>query len=500
MKFEPAIQNEDLAGIVVVHGDKKINFNLSKSNGKRSWSNLPALFNAVNNLFRSLNAEEQEQMFLVYENIYDLTLHKVGDDNFDLLVADLVSYITEIFDLLPVDGIMAWATGGYSDFSVPETIGTTTTVGNYPPSTSYNKHEYLELCGLSTMFKLVLPITYEFMKEFKQVFGTDFKEYHMMFLFKDLGLEACPPFAKLLRQAEDKLEVRGEIEVPMGLLMQGIGADKYPLFSIASDVIRTLCFSETDVPFRDGGVPNNITAKLTKAISKKIDLNKNKFNYSDTELPREKAGGEAGNTSNQEASKTIQRFSDLYGRYFLKEFGRADFYKRFSIDPEIYETFRAHVNAHPPTICEEKMNIVALCFPKFANVEALTLLPAVVERQSIINAAAYLHQLELHNLVNFLLTRRDTDDTTTSTNQYVASDAKPNRELLAKVRPMFEETAGGNNGFEEGLKDLVGNICKHHWIKMSPPGLHESYGVNETWSGDRNLKDHIIILTIAGGV
>ena len=136
MRFDPAINNEDLSGIIVKHKDEVINFNLRKSNGKRSWSDLPNIFTAVNSLFRSLNEEEQDTLFVIYENIYDLTLHKSGGDNFDELVTDLIEYVTGIFNLLPMNGIMTWATGGYDKFAVPETIGDLTTVGNYPASTS----------------------------------------------------------------------------------------------------------------------------------------------------------------------------------------------------------------------------------------------------------------------------------------------------------------------------------------------------------------------------
>lgn len=497
MRFQPAIQNDDLSGIIVTHGDSKLNFNLRKSNGKRSWSDLPNIFSAVNSLFAALSPSEQEDMFSIYQNIYDLTLHKVGGDNFDLLVTDLIEYITGIFDLLPLEGILQWSTNSYDRFAVPETIGDLTTIGNYPASTSYNREEYLELCGLSTAFKLVLPITYEFMKEFKEVFGTAFKEYNMICIFNGLNLAGVRPFEKLLKQAEDKLEVRGEVVVPMGLLLQGIGAAQYPLFSIASDVIRTLCLSETDVRVRNDGVPNNITAKLTKAISKKVELNKSNFSYADTNVPRDNSSGEAGNTSNQEISNTIQRYSDLYGRYLIKEFSRPDFHKRFGIDSKTHGIFSKQVNQYPPTVTEDKMVILGLCFPRFANVESFTLLNKQTMLLVVANAAAFLHQLGLHNLVNFLLARAETDTTTTSLNQYVASEAKPNKELLAKVKPLYEETAGGANDFEEGLKDLVTNICKSHWLKMSPPKLHESYGMNEVWTGDRDLKNHIIMLTIS---
>lgn len=500
MKFIPAIDNDDLSGIKIVHEDEVLNFNLRKSNGKRSWSDLPNIFNAVNSLFAALNKEEQKEMFDLYMNIYDLTLHKVGGDNFDLLVADLTTYIHGIFELLPINGIMQWATGSYDKFAIPETIGIHTVTGNYPPSTSYNQHEYLELCGLSTALKLMIPITYEFMKEFKDVFGTDFKEYNMMFLFKDLHLEECPPFAKLLDQARDKLEVRGNIEVPMGLLLQGVGAEFYPLFSIASDVIRTLCLSETDVRYRRDGVPNNITAKLTKAIDKKIELNKNKFSYADTEVPREREGSDAGNTSIQETSNSIQRFSDLYGRFFYKEYSRPDFHTRYGINPETHAALTRHVKLHPPTSTVEKKVLISLCFPKFANVEALTLVPNQTSIAAIVNAAALLHDLKLHQLVNFLLSKRDDDTSTTSLNQYVASEAKPNKELVAQLRPLYESTDGGQNNGEDGIKELVAAICKSHWIKMSPPDMHESYGINEPWVGDRDLKNHLIMLIISRGV
>ncbi|AFI55434.1 hypothetical protein TSMG0151 [Halocynthia phage JM-2012] len=500
MKFIPAIQSDDLSGIKIEHKNEVLNFNLRKSNGKRGWSDLANIFNPINSLFSALDAEEQDQMFTIYTNIYDLTLHKVGGDNFDLLVADLVTYITGIFELIPLKGIMAWATGSYDKFAVPETIGEHTVLGNYPASTSYNRHEYLELCGLSTALKLVLPITYEFMKEFKEVFGTQFKEYNMMFLFSDLHLEEVPPFAKLLEQAKDKLMVRNEIVVPMGLLIQGIGAEHYPLFSISTEVIRTLCLSETDVAFRRDGVPNNITAKLTKAIDKKIELNKSNFSYSDTEVPRERAGTDAGNTSNQEASNTIQRFSDLYGRFFLKEWSRPDFYKRYSISPETYEKFRAHVKLHPPTPTIEKKVLISLCFPKFANIESLTLIPNKTSMDTLTSAAALLHDMHLPQLVNFLLARKDEDTSTTSLNQYVASDSKPNKDLLTKLRPLYPTSDGGNNYGEEGIKELVASICKSHWIKMSPPNLHESYGMNQEWCGDRDLKNHLIMLIIARGV
>lgn len=501
MKFEPNIQSEDLCGIVISHGDEVVNFNLRKNNGKRSWSNLPSVFNAVNNLFQSLSVEEQEQMFNVYSNIYELTMHKVGGDNFDSLVDDLREYIVEIFSLLPLDGILNWSTGSYSDFAIPETIGEATTVGNYPPSTSYNHREYLELCGLSTAFKLVLPITFEFMKEFKDVFGTEFKEYNMMHLFTDLDLASCPPFAKLLTQAEDKLMVRGEIEVPMGLLLQGIGASQYALFSIATDVIRTLCLSETDVHYRIGGVPNNITAKLTKAISSKIEGNKNKFSYTNTEIPREKSGGEAGNTTLQETSNTIQRFSDLYGRFFIKEFSRPDFHKRHKIPGEVHVMFHKHVQIHKPMLGDDsKRIIVSMCFPKFANIEALTLVPKNVSRLIIANTAAYLHHLKLHGLVNFILAKEDLETSDSQWKQSIGADAKPDKELLALARQRYAVNNGGGNGFEEGLKELVSNICSKHWIKMSPTKLHESYDVNTPYIVDRNFKNEIAMLAIAGEI
>ena len=503
MKFEPIIDSDDLAGVIVTHPDEeRINFAIRKSNGKRSWRNLPIVFDAVNGLFSTLTMDEQLKMYKVYSNIYDMTLHKVeGSDNFDLMVADLQSYLSEIFELLPLSGICEWATGAYRNFAVPETIGVETTSGNYPPSTSYNRHEYLELCGLSTALKLTMPITYEFMKEFKDSCGVDFKEYSILQMFTPFGIRALPPFVKLIAQATDKLTVRDEITVPMGLLMDGIGSETYPMYAIAPDLIRTLCLSETDVPDIRDNVPNNITAKLTKAIDSRIESIRVRFNIMDTIEPREKnGGGDAGNTSNQEVSMTRQRFSDLYGRVFIKEYSRPDLYKRFDIDEKDYRVFQKHVTKFPPRLTDEKMIIMSLCLNKFANIEAFTLLPSVTITHVTGVCAALMHKLELYNLVNFILAREDTETTTTHLNQYIAVDAKPNKELLAEVRLRYEDTNGGGNGFDEGLKELVANACKSHWILMSPEELHESYKLNIPTVIDRNFKDSIIKLTLNSGV
>lgn len=498
MRFTPLISNDDLRGIEVSHGSELIRFTLEKNNGKRSFTKLPIIFNAVNSLLSTLSENEQEAMYHIYEDIHELTLHKVDGDEFGLLIEDLQLAINGIFALLPLEGIRLWSANSYSDFKIPETIGTTITPGNYPKSTSYNQLEYLELCGLSTIFKLLIPITFGFMREFKNVFDTDFKEFNMMFLFKDLELENFAPFTKLLDQAKSVIEVRGEIEVPMGLLLNGVGQDYYPLFSIATCVIRTLCLSETDVAFRNDGVPNNITAKLTKAIKKNIETNKKVFSYANKELPNDKdLSGEGGNTSNQEGDQSIQRFSDLYSRFFVKALDRDDFHKRYGIDNELHEIFRAHVKNHPPTIDINKMVLCGLCFPNYANVESFTLVPMQTMRKVVINAAAYMHQLGLYSLVNYLLAREDNDGGSTSINKYVASESKPNKDILAQAKELYEETDDGSTGLDSGLRDLVVNICKSDWIKLTPPNLHDSYGINEEWIGDKNLKDHILMLILA---
>lgn len=497
MRFEPIISNNNLGGVTITYDGNKLNFNMSKNNGKRVYTDLNKLFSPVNHLLSNLSTKEKDELYGIYENIHDLVTHKDSSSSFDLLIEDLTTYITGIFELLPLDGILAWSVNSYADYAVPETIGLTTTVGNYPRSTSYNIQEYLELCGLSTALKLTIPITYGFMYEFKNIFGTEFKDYNLLCMMRGLNLEEYPPFTKLLAQAETALEVGGEIKVPMGLLEEGIGSGEYPLFAISSDVIRTLCLAETDIKFRDGGIPNNITAKLTSAIKKNIEGIKKRFNYADNELPKERAGSDAGNTSNREVTNAIQRYSDLYGRYFNKEFNREDFYKRFGIKRATHQIFRSHVSKHPPIGDTIRINIIGLTFPKFANVEALTLLPDITLYKVIGDAAARLHDLGFHNLVNLLLSKEDSlNEHMVHANKYVASDAKVSKDLLDTVRGLYEENSKGTNGFEDGLRDLVSEFCKPNWITMSPADLHESYGLNISWVPDRELKSEITKLTI----
>lgn len=494
-----------LDGIEVEHAGESITFALNAKHGLRNWVNLDTLFDAVNALFRNLNEEEQEEMYWQYRKLHDLAIFKQG--NFESLHEDLENIMIAIHTLLPIEGIIEWSGNAYDGYAIPDTIGQISE-GNYPTESSYKPWEYLELCGLSTVFKLSLPLVGSFISDYKAIHSNpktanEFKEYNIIQLYRNVKLEDCRPYQKLRAQVLGRVSTAAEgVKVPMGLLEAGIGTEDYPLFYLANDLLRTLCLSETDIKYRDGGEPNNITAKLTNSLRQRQGHIDKKFNYPNSMTPKEKSGEDGGNTSIQEDIHAIERFSSLYGRYFTQAYGNDKLYERFKIEPELFETFRKHIEMYPPTTTQGKCIIIGLVFTDFAGVESLNLIPKDILVRVMAITAAYIHKLKLYNLVNYLLAVEDLESTSADIRQNIADQAKPSQSIRERFRMFYPTNNAGTNYGEIYIKEFVKEeVCAKRWRLFSPTSLNEAgaeyYGINEQWAGDRNFKDHLMMLIIA---
>ena len=495
----------NLDSVRVEHGEESIVFPLNPKHGSRSWVNITTLFDAVNALFRTLDDDEAQAVFDQYRRLHSLSIYK--SRGFNELNEDLEDSLNKIHAILPIDGIIEWAANSYPEFTIPDTIGAQIT-GNFPKDTTYTPSEYLELCGLSTVFKLSIPLVGSFIMDYKNI-HTDpkqanyFKEYNIIQLYANTGLYDCRPYRKLHAQVTARVTTNtpGDKE-PMGLLTAGIGTEQYPLFCLANDLLRTLCLSETDIKYRDDGVANNITAKLNGSLQTRQATLEKTFHYSNTKTPKEKSGDDGGNTTIQEDVHAIERFSSMYGRYFAQWYNTDNLYERFNIPEKLFNTFLNHVNKYQPTPTQGKSILIGIVCDDLVGVESLTLIPRPILNRVLAVAAAYIHTLGLYNLVNFLLAVEDNGLESADIRQQIADNAKPSLLIKERFAKIYPNSAGGDNYGYQGIREFVREeVCSHRWTKFTPASLNtgdmQYYGINESWTGDRHFKDHLMMLIIA---
>jgi len=499
MKFEtyyrediPAREGGTVAGVKIELDGEVLHFSLGKA-GRRSYVDPDRLFDPVNALLKNLTGEQQITLFGAYVRADQLHNINVGVQE---TIAGLIGICDDIFGVLPPKGVEAWGKTSYRGFEVPQTITEERKPGSYPAHSSYDEIEYRALCALSTTFKLLLPVLFRFMEIFGQFYGIAMKEFRLFQLLDEDELSEAEAFVKLLNYTTGVVsDATGTPKVPMGLLTDGVGADVYPSYVLSSKLIRDLALSETDIGDR-GDTINNVAAKITRGINTHAEQTSRHFDYAVKPLPKDRPGNEDGNTSIREDQGASEPYSDLYRAGYNIAASDTELYIKLGIEKDIYFVMMDHIDRLKPTINENKLSVAILTVASRFDPEGV----ALVNRDNFKNlmacSAALLHQYKLHNLAGFMMAKSEPLGDVVSADFLTTLNAKPDPELLAKAKAVYEDAHDGYNYIERWLDEFAKRIAQNGWELCLPDSLHPNYGVGKRYVAGKDFKDEFLTLTV----
>jgi hypothetical protein len=490
MRFVPiAGDNGGLIGVTIEHEDESVVFNMAT---RRSNVSAETMFDPCNLLIQNLSPENEERLFGAYLRARQLHTAKVeANETLD----ELRSIHATITDCISPFGVEVWATSTYGGFAVPQAISARKE-GVYPPFSSYDYNDYCALCGLSTTLKLHAPIVFLFLDAIGAMVGKDKREYTLFTLIGEDALLETTAYTKLRNYTLGIATTAGEVKIPTGLVLEGIcSEDDFARLILAPKLLRDLALSETDIPFI-GDAVNNITAKITKAITTQLMTLKKTYEYTTKKSPTSRLDSYDSNSSGHEDTTVQQPYSSLYKIIYNRMANNEDLYISYGVDKDLYTSFKDVVdqNVDNITLSPLKLTILALTLTAIPA-EAFTLIRPTGVLKLMRTAAAVLHTRGLFDLVSLLLATEAPFGTLTPSGHYIASEAKPNPDLLLRAQAMYDECEGGDV-VTRGIDDIVKKALRTGWTQNTPNDLHSIYGVGRNFTPSREFKNELLKLLV----
>jgi hypothetical protein len=479
-----------LIGVEIHHDGEMVVFNMAT---RRTNVDAASMYDTCNSVIRNLSPEVEEQLFGAYLRASQLYTSKSN-------IVDTLDELRDIHgiinDCVSPFGVEAWATGSYMGFAIPQAISNKKE-GSYPAHSSYDNEAYSALCGLSTFLKFHVPIVFLFLDPIGAALGKDVREYVLFNLIRESDLLETAAYTKLKKYTQHLASVNGEVRIPTGLLLEGIcDEDEFAKLILAPKLLRDLALSETDVPYI-GDAVNNITAKITKAITTQLATLRKQHEYTTKKAPNERLDSQDGNLSGHEDTSVHQPYSSLYRMVYNRASESPTLHVTYGVPDDINSTFKDIVIRHSDdiTLNTIKLTILALTL-RHLPPESLTLIRPTGVYNLIAVAGGVLHQRGLHELVSLLLSGIRSLETLTPAGHYIAAETKPDSELLAKAQANYYEQEGGHDLVTRELDNLLKKILSVGWVQHTPTKLHPTYGTGKTFTPSREFKNQLLTLLI----
>lgn len=217
----------------------------------RSWNTLSSVFDPpmregfdvfehINRYWAQLPNEIQENIFNVYERVYD-AFNKFWEQ--ESLAKALRPLIAELFFLHPQESVALWVQLR-SDIQVPPSIkprfdpslGMTGT-----PERTYLTEDYKKLVPLSITMRIMIPIWGEFIFRGKKDLGTVFKEYQAYQLLAHSNILQSQAMIRLSTFVSHTITRDHSLDAA---IISGIGTEDFPTWVLAHAVVRRLCYAD----------------------------------------------------------------------------------------------------------------------------------------------------------------------------------------------------------------------------------------------------------------
>ena len=225
--------------MVIDHKGEKLSFSISVF-GRKAFQEGFDVFQYINQYWESLPENRQDTIFSIYKQIdYGFTNIHNNEDLFQFLSLE-VSKLIEEHNL---DQIQDWI-AFKSDIRIPPDIKADF-VANIDENTSrektYTRSDYAKLTALALLFRCMVPIWGQYIRQSRQETGTEFKEYYAFQLTRSSAIAGCVPMTKLRVYIE---HIVGDDKNDANNILKGISSEDFGYWLLALVCIRRLCVGD----------------------------------------------------------------------------------------------------------------------------------------------------------------------------------------------------------------------------------------------------------------
>lgn len=233
------------------------------------------MFEEVNKLMASLDAGDQDKLFVIYKSAYENIVDAFDIDEtqttLGLLVTDLYNIITEqmVLEFVTRPGNIVYPPDLKTEYDVKDTWA-----HNYQERT-YLKPEYTHLVAVTMGFRFMVPIWGHYLQLTSIHSGNDFKEETAAYLVDDSRIVDWAGYDRLLRYIR---YTAGDIDSSLSLVMSGLSSTEIPNYLASLTIVRKL--STTTITYRNESdhivkaiynFVRQTTDRLNKGLSAKVD-------------------------------------------------------------------------------------------------------------------------------------------------------------------------------------------------------------------------------------
>lgn len=456
---------------------------------------------SVNDLLSNFDADDHLALYGIYQTLADIReMPRITID--DMFVIE--QQIEDFFNIITQERIEAWGRN-YKGYAIPSSLDTISPMRDDGVSNSCTPDEYVDICILSTLMKLLIPFQ-DVAPHVATYIPDEFAENWGLFkILNSAGMiEEYPAYQRCIEKTAAKAETILGPGVPTGLTAKGCGEEQFYRIIFIPKLFRDVTRLETEVEMFEGDINNNISFKINRSIENRIN-NDIRGAYSFRLVNGSPQGdGEDGNTTHQEDKAGGERISSIYGMYFTRDFENfvnvvndsSDFPDEFKFQAEDISKLAAKMPKRL-TWSEAQSTLTGVIFDKVIPIEADDYCPPSCRMTVMAYGALIMEKLNLPNLRTLLLTNLDNQG------QFTESESRNSVLTNRLVHPRVEEVMAQYPDEQSGNPFVI--ACDHfarsvvranHVIAVGHDGLQ----VGTEWFpkiiNDMGIKDELCELML----
>jgi len=237
--------NGRLTDVNISHGESSKLWNVEMFN-RSKFQNLELLFANLNGYLNTLPIESQDQMWMLYTEIFQI-FDTVNDTM--RLHQLLQAKIAQLYLLVSFEDLKRWVRL-YGTICAPDDlkIDHQAIDSKMTQRLTYLKEDYYDLVVFSILLKLMVPVFGEAIRRIGKEVRSNFKEHYVFSLLSKSQLVSLPPFFRL-RDYVEATTLNEERKDPAGYrkasaVFGGLGTSELPDWLLSKVIIRRVAIHE----------------------------------------------------------------------------------------------------------------------------------------------------------------------------------------------------------------------------------------------------------------
>lgn len=273
MYIEPLTNDNRLIGMNIKHQGQVIEI-FGSIYDRSTFTDIEDFFGDLNGYWATLPAETQFRIWEVYVKI-KIAFNEILNE--EILRDKLTNLVAELYSYMDITAAKHYLFSS-ANVVVPREYNNDTTEYDDPDRT-YLERDYRGLLALTVLFRAMVPIWSEYIKQIKSSVGTHFKEYDAMGLLRRSNIIETPEFIKLRKYVTLSVPIG---KITLSAIIGGVSTEELPDWLFSFSLIRKVCVGTILHRRSDGSFPSydsgaNIVSNVYKHTEQIINTLDRKF-------------------------------------------------------------------------------------------------------------------------------------------------------------------------------------------------------------------------------